>query len=248
MSREERLVEAFVSLADTLTDDYDAIDFLHHLADRCVDLLAADAAGILLTDQRGNLRLAAASSEESQVLELFQLQNDEGPCLEAYHTARPVLAPNLADHTAHWPRFVAEAQSQGFASVHALPLKLRDQTMGAMNLFRIQPRSLTDADLLVGQGLADIATIGILHERAISRSEVVTEQLQNALNSRVIIEQAKGVLAQAGQITPGEAFTHLRSYTRSRNARLTQTAQALVNRALDAPTVLTAAKRGHSQR
>ena len=225
----ELLSDTFVELADTMVADFDVIDFLHLLTDRSVALLAASAAGVVLADPRGELRLAAASSEEAGLLELFQLQNDQGPCLECFRTGRPVTAADLAGPAPRWPRFAAAAVHAGFATVEALPMRLRDQTIGALNLFRAEPGALDPADLRVGQALADVATIGLLHERNVRRRETVAEQLQAALNSRVIIEQAKGKLAERLSIDMDRAFTMLRDYARSSNQRLTNVARDFVN-------------------
>jgi GAF domain-containing protein len=199
-----------------------------------VALLAADAAGIMLADPREQLRPVAASSEDAETMELLQLQSDEGPCLEAYRTAAQVRIPDLSQVAGRWPRFVAAVvRSGGFASVHAIPLRLRGQAIGALNLFHRDPGPLPDADLALGQALADVATIGILQERAIRRSEVLNEQLQTALNSRVVIEQAKGVLAQHFGVGMAAAFDRLRGYCRSNNLRLAEVARQLVDRELD---------------
>jgi transcriptional regulator with GAF, ATPase, and Fis domain len=225
----ELLSDTFVELADTMVADFDVIDFLHLLTDRSVALLAASAAGVVLADPRGELRLAAASSEEAGLLELFQLQNDQGPCLECFRTGRPVTAADLAGPAPRWPRFAAAAVQAGFATVEALPMRLRDQTIGALNLFRAEPGPLDPADLRIGQALADVATIGLLQERNVRRRETVAEQLQAALNSRVIIEQAKGKLAERLSIDMDRAFTMLRDYARSSNQRLTNVARDFVN-------------------
>jgi transcriptional regulator with GAF, ATPase, and Fis domain len=225
----ELLSDTFVELADTMVADFDVIDFLHLLTDRSVALLAASAAGVVLADPRGELRLAAASSEEAGLLELFQLQNDQGPCLECFRTGRPVTAADLAGPAPRWPRFAAAAVQAGFATVEALPMRLRDQTIGALNLFRAEPSPLDPADLRIGQALADVATIGLLQERNVRRRETVAEQLQAALNSRVIIEQAKGKLAERLSIDMDRAFTMLRDYARSSNQRLTNVARDFVN-------------------
>ncbi len=232
--REQRASEAFVALADTLVDDYDIIDLLDQLVAHCVALLAADAAGIMLADSREQLRLVAASSEDAQTMELLQLQSDEGPCMEAYQSAAQVRIPDLSRAADRWPRFVAAVTKAGtFASVHAIPLRLRGQAIGALNLFHREPGALPDADLALGQALADVATIGILQERAIRRGEVLNEQLQIALNSRVIIEQAKGVVAQHLGVGMDIAFDRLRSYARGNNRRLAEVARLLVDRDLD---------------
>jgi GAF domain-containing protein len=228
MSREQHLAAAFVELADTLVDDYDVVDLLDRLAGHSVQLLGATAAGLLLDDQRGGLRVLAASSERTRLLELFQLQTDQGPCLDCIRTGRPVSVPDLNYAADRWPRFVPMAAQQGFRAVHALPLRLRSHTIGALNLFHDQPATLTTDDLRIGQALADAATIGILHERAIRHGETLIEQLQTALNSRVIIEQAKGFLADRGGLDVDQAFNLLRGYARNHNLRLSDTARRVV--------------------
>ncbi|WP_394619978.1 GAF domain-containing protein [Lentzea sp. JNUCC 0626] len=227
--RESRLLRAFVELADTLVDDYDVVDLLHRLVDHCVQLLDATAAGLMLSDQHGGLRVVAYSSAQTRMLELFQLQASEGPCLDCVSTGEPVLVGDLSAQTRRWPRFAPLAVKEGFASVHAVPMRLRRETIGTLNLFRRETGLLSDEDLLVVRALADTATIGILQERAIRRGEVVTEQLQTALNSRVVIEQAKGVLAFAGNLEMEQAFHALRSYARKRGRRLAEVARELVD-------------------
>ncbi|MDQ2883888.1 MAG: GAF and ANTAR domain-containing protein [Actinomycetota bacterium] len=227
--REQLLSRAFVGLADTLVADYDMIDLLDRLVGYSVELLAADAAGIMLVDSLRTLHVVASSHEDADVMELMQLEADQGPCVECFRTQTPVSVPDLADAAGRWPVFVAAVESRGaYRSVHALPLRLRGEAIGAMNLYHRLPRSLSEADLALGQALADVATIGILSERAVRHGEVVTEQLQTALNNRVIIEQAKGVLAQRGNLTMTAAFDRLRRYARSRNALLSEVARQVV--------------------
>ena len=225
------LSDTFVDLADTMVADFDVIDFLHMLTDRSVQLLAASAAGVVLADPRGELRVAAASSEEVGLLELFQLQNDQGPCLECFRTGLPVTARDLTGPLQRWPRFAEAAARSGFGAVEALPMRLRGQVIGALNLFGTEPGQFDPADLRIGQALADVATIGLLHERNVRRREAVAEQLQAALNSRVVIEQAKGKLAERLGIDMDRAFNMLRDYARSSNQRLTDVARAFVERA-----------------
>ncbi len=232
-NRESVLAEAFVGLADTLVAGYDVIDLLHRLTEVCVELLDVDAAGLLLSDQRSNLHMMASSSESSRLMELFQLQNDEGPCLDCYRTGASVVAVDLAAATRRWPRFAAHARLEGFHAVHALPLRLRSETIGALNRVGGRPGALPASDLQLAQALADVATIGILQERAVHRGEVLAEQLQGALNSRVIIEQAKGVLAERGKLDMDEAFNRLRRHARARNSRLSDTARAVVDGTID---------------
>jgi GAF domain-containing protein len=227
--REHQLAAVFVEIADTLVDDFDVIEFLQRLADQCVSVVEVSAAGLLLTDQRGALRVVAASTEETKLLELFQLQSDQGPCLDCFRTGRPVAGVDLSGADAQrWPRFAAEARRTGFASVHALPMRLRDEVIGALNLFHVQPGGLSEPTLALAQALADVATIGLLQERVIRGGEVLAEQLQSALNSRVLIEQAKGVIAERNGINVGEAFTLLRQAARRHNRRLSDLAHEVV--------------------
>lgn len=237
--RERQVTRAFVALADTLVDDYDIADLLHTLVRQCVTLLDVAAAGLTLVDERGSLQVLASSTEQARLIELFQLNIDEGPCVECFTGQAPVLVADIAAQSARWPRFAVEAARDGFASVHALPLRLRKQTIGALNLFGHHTGELGADDLELAQGLADTATIGILQERAIRRGEILSEQLQTALNSRVIIEQAKGVLAVVGRLAMDDAFTVLRDYARGTNSRLSEVARALADRKLDPRVVLT---------
>ncbi len=225
----ELLAETFVELTDTMVTDFDVIDFLHVLTDRSAQLLDVSAAGLLLADPRGELRLVAASSEAARLLELFQIQNDQGPCLDCFQTGEPVEAQDLAAAAQRWPRFAAAAQQAGFAAVQALPMRLRDQVIGALNLFRASPGALSATDIRVGQALADVATISLLHERSMRHSDALNEQLQTALNSRVIIEQAKGKLAERLGLDMEQAFNLLRDFARARNLRLSDLAQAFVD-------------------
>jgi GAF domain-containing protein len=227
MTDEIRLTDVFVEMADTLVDDFDVIDFLHVLAERCVELLGISAAGLLLTDQRDALQVVAASSERTRLLELFQLQTDQGPCVDCFRTGQPVSVSDLA-RTSRWPRFVAAATEVGFAAVHAVPMRLRTEVIGALNLFDSEPGALDEGTLRIGQALADVATIGLLQQRAIRHRDALTEQLQHALNSRILIEQAKGVLAERLQLDVADAFALLRNSARSQNRRLSELAHAVV--------------------
>jgi GAF domain-containing protein len=239
--RETLVTGAFTQLADTLVDDYDIIDLLDRLVGYSTALLLADAAGIVLADARRQLRVVAASGEDATVMELLQLQNDEGPCMDCYRSAAPVTVPDLNDAGGRWPRFTAAVRERGaFRSVHALPLRLRQDSIGALNLFHRRPGPLPANDLALGQALADVATIGILQERAIRRGEVINEQLQTALNNRVIIEQAKGVLAERAGLPMDVAFERLRRYARHNSRRLSEVARRVVERDLDPADVLDA--------
>jgi len=233
------LSDAFVELTDTMVAGFDVIDFLHVLTDRSALLLDVSAAGLLLADPRGELRVVAASNEAARLLELFQLQNDQGPCLDCYRSGQPVQAADLDAAAARWPRFAPAALQAGFAAVQALPMRLREQVIGALNLFRAVPGAFDPADVRVGQALADVATISLLHERSMRHSDTLNEQLQTALNSRVVIEQAKGKLAERLGLDMDQAFNLLRDYARNRNLRLSDLAQAFVDgsETLASPTV-----------
>jgi transcriptional regulator with GAF, ATPase, and Fis domain len=232
------LPETFVELADTLVAGFDIIEFLHVLTDRSVELLGASAAGLLLADPRGEMRVVAASSEQARLIELFQVQNDEGPCLDCFRTGRPVASADLAAASRRWPHFAAAASQAGFAAVQALPMRLRDETIGALNLFRDVPGLFDRADVRMGQALADVATIGLLNERNLRRSETLNEQLQSALNSRVIIEQAKGKLAERLGLDVDNAFDVLRSYARRRNRGLSELARAFIDGSEELPDLI----------
>lgn len=229
MTQQELLTRTFVQLADTLVDDFDIIDLLKVLTDRSVELVDADAAGILLVDGDGHLRVMAASSDAVRLLELFQLQSAEGPCLEAHSGGRAVRHEDLSSATERWPLFAPEAVRAGFHSVYAMPLRLRTTMIGALNLFRSAPGSMPDGDERVAQALADVASIAILQDQAVRESQVVAGQLQHALDSRVVVEQAKGMLAERANIDMDEAFRRLRAHARNGNEQLTAVAEALVS-------------------
>jgi transcriptional regulator with GAF, ATPase, and Fis domain len=226
---QQLLAKTFVELADNLVADFDLIDFLRLLTDRCVSMLGASAAGVLLADRDGELRVMAASDEQVRLLELFQLQNDEGPCLEAFHTGAQVIVPDLTREIDRWPRFATAAHRSGFGAVQALPMRLRDETVGALNLFHAAPGPFDPVDAPIAQALADVATISLLQQRSSHRSTVLNEQLQTALNSRILIEQAKGKLAERQNIDMERAFTTLRGYARAHNRRLSDVARAFID-------------------
>jgi transcriptional regulator with GAF, ATPase, and Fis domain len=232
MVREQRLAEVFVELADTLVEEFDVVDFLQTLTERCVELVDTDAAGLMLDDQRGNLRVIAYTDESARLLELFELQKAEGPCLDCFATGQVIANVDLTASRSRWPVFTEAALGSGFAYSHALPLRLRRQVVGALNLFTVERRALTDDHLAVAQGMADIATISLLHERALRDQVVLAEQLQTALHSRIVIEQAKGVLSARAAISVSEAFHRLRTHARRTGEQLTTVAEAVVTGSL----------------
>ena len=228
MAREQRLAEVFVELADTLVEEFDVVEFLQTLTERCVELVDTDAAGLMLDDQRGNLRVVAYTDESARLLELFELQKAEGPCLECFATGQVIANVNLAASRSRWPMFTEAALEVGFTYSHALPLRLRQKVLGALNLFTVEPQGLSEDHLAVAQGMANIATIGLLHERALRDQEVLAEQLQTALHSRIMIEQAKGVLSARAGISVGDAFNRMRTHARRTGDQLTSVAEAVI--------------------
>jgi GAF domain-containing protein len=232
-SREQELANTFVMLADSLVEDYDIVDLLDRLAAACVRLLDVAAAGLLLNDQQGHLAVVASSSEETRLLEIFQLQNDQGPCLECVRTGAPVISGDLDADRLRWPLFASVALEAGFRSVAALPLRLREQTIGGLNLFGRRAGPVSPENQRLAQALADVATIGILQQRSAQRTTVLAEHLQRALNSRVVIEQAKGVLAERNAMSMEAAFDALRLYSRDHNIKLTNLAVAVVHQNLN---------------
>ena len=233
MAREKRLAEVFVELADTLVEEFDVVDFLQTLTERSVELVDTDAAGLVLDDQRGRLHLVAYTDESTRLLELFELQKAEGPCLDCFATGQVIANVDLAASRDRWPVFTDAALRAGYTYSHALPLRLRRQVLGALNLFAVERRGLTDDHLAVAQGMADVATIGLLHERALHDQVILAEQLQTALHSRILIEQAKGVLSARAGISVGEAFSRMRTHARRTGSQLTAVAEHVVAGALD---------------
>jgi len=229
MISHERLSDLFVEVADTLTADFDLVDFLHNLTAHAAAVSGAEAVGLMLADQHGRLRYMAASNETGRMLELLQLQNSEGPCLDCYETRAPVVNADLASAADRWPHFAPAAIEAGFQSVHAFPMRLRDSAIGALNLFGRAGAEFEENDVRVVQALADIATIALLQERSISRADALTEQPQGALNSRIVIEQAKGALAHLEGSTPTEAFQLLRSQARKSRRRLVDVAAEVLD-------------------
>jgi GAF domain-containing protein len=220
-------------MADTLVDDYDIIDVLTGLTDRCVGLLGASAAGVMLASPDGDLRLVASSSEAMRILEVFELQAKEGPCLDAFRTGERVEHENLRAEGGRWPRFSVAALDAGFASVFALPLRLRAVIVGALNLFDVKEVPMTEENVVVAQGFADLASISILQYRAATEAQRLNEQLSYALTSRIVIEQAKGVISERAGLELPEAFSRLRRHARDNNLRLTDVAQAAIDGTLN---------------
>jgi GAF domain-containing protein len=231
-TRETQLLEAFATLADTLVADYHLLDLLQTLVETCQSALDVDAAGLLLVDETGALDFAAATSEASSVVETIQVGAEQGPCIESFRTAAVVSVPDIEVGPEEWSEFRNSARESGFRSACAIPLRLRDATIGTLNLFRVDAGELNENDIRAAQALADVATIGILQERAIRERDEIRSQLQLALNSRVVIEQAKGVLAQTHGESMGEAFARLRSYARRNSRPLALVAQQLVERTI----------------
>lgn len=225
--RETGVLDAVVSLVDSLLDDFDIVDLLTGLTEHCAELLDVEAAGILLADPLNQLRLLAATSEQARELELFQLLADDGPCLDCYATGQRVSIADLRNEADRWPRFVPAAIEAGFASVHAVPMRAAGKVLGALGLFGIRPGELTEADLLVGQTLAHVACVAILQEHP-PTPVTVMPQLRSALTNRVVVEQAKGLLREMLDISVEEAFALLRTYARASGEHLTSVARSLM--------------------
>ena len=237
MSREALLTKTLVQMTDSLVGDFDLVDLLTLVSDRCVEILDVSAAGLMLASAGGELRRVASSSEAMRVMEVFEEESDEGPCPDCYRTGKPVINVDLTEANGRWARFAPRALAVGFRSVHALPMRVRDTTIGALNLFRADEGRLDDADVIVAQALADVATVSIVTHRTAADAQALSEQLQGALHSRIVIEQAKGVIAEALGVDMEIAFAHLRSHARGGNLKLTDVAMAVRDKTL-APSQL----------
>lgn len=241
MAQQERITEIFIGLADTLVVGYDLIDFLQSLADRCVEVLGVTDAGIALVHEN-TLQVLASTSDRMRLLELFELQRSDGPCQDAWDTGTTVAAGELGDAALRWPVFAPAALEAGYRSVYACPMRLRNTVIGAVNLFADGPERLDAEGQALAQALADMATIGILHERMSREQMLVADQLQNALSSRITIEQAKGVIAEQAGLDMSEAFAAVRTYARNANLKLTDVATAIVERRLTADQIRSAGR------
>ena len=233
MTRETSIVQALVEIADNLVDTFDVVDVLTRLADQCVNVLGVSAAGVMLVSPEGDLRLVASSSETMRVVELFELQAQEGPCLDAFRTGEQVDHEILRAGSGRWPRLSIVAVEAGFQSAIALPLRLRDRTIGALNLFSVGETPMDEDDVMVARAFADLAAISIVQHRGATEAQLVNEQLSGALESRVLIEQAKGVIFERANVDMAEAFSRLRDYARSHRLLLTDVAQAAIDGSLD---------------
>jgi len=231
MAREILIARTFVEMADSLVDDFDVVDLLTRLADRCVEVFDVAAAGLMLASD-GELRVLASSSEAMRVLELFEVQADEGPCVDCYRSGKPIVNAALDVVDSRWPQFGPKAVEAGFRSVHALPMRLRGQTIGALNMFRVDEGQLSAADAVGAQALTDVATIAILAQRALRTEQMVNEQLTQALSTRIVIEQAKGVVAESADLDMERAFARLRRHARNHSLRLSDVAQAVSTKTL----------------
>lgn len=233
LSREERINEAFLKVADTLMDSYDVVDLLSTLVHECADLVGRQSGGIMIADVSGDLELLASTSEAAEFVEVMQLAAGRGPCVECFDTGKPVAVPDIATDAARWPQFQSAALASGFRSLHATPMRLRGKVVGTMNLMGTEPGGLDARDVALAQALADVAIIGILQERSLRDPRILSEQLHLALDSRVLVEQAKGVLAHTLGLDMEGAFTTLRAYARAQHLPLREVAQGVVDRTID---------------
>lgn len=229
MPGDNLLAHTLVELTDTLVEDFDLVDFLHTLVSRCAELLNASDAGLMLADEGGGLQIVAYTSERASLLESFELINQEGPCLDSFRTGDTIMGDDLELEPPRWPLFAPTARAAGFRSVQALPMRCHSQVIGALNVFHTDPVPLGDDGLIAARAMADVATIAIIQERAGREARVLAEQLQSALNSRVTIEQAKGVLAEGHHLTMDDAFKALRRYARHHDRRLHDVAKGLID-------------------
>jgi GAF domain-containing protein len=230
---QRRVTETFVVLADTLADPFDVIDLLHELTHRCVELLDVQGAGLMLADPGASLRVPASAGQGARLLELFQLEHDEGPCLDAYRSGRQVTESDFRTSGQRWPRFSPRAVEAGYLSVQSLPLRLHGDVLGAMNLFGVRPQPLTPDQLGLAQAFADITAISIVQDRLTRDRAVLNEQLVHALTSRVAIERATGIVAGRLTMDVEQAFTLLRSVCRRHNRRLSALSEDIVTGAVD---------------
>lgn len=237
-NRERDIIEAFVDLSNELVDDYDVVEMLSRLTTNCAEMLDVTSAGLLLADPNGVLHLMASSSERTQHLEIFQLQREEGPCLDCFRDGRPVVAPDSESIQQRWPQFHRAASSVGFVSVHALPMRLRDSVLGTLGLFGESSGRLGDEDLALAQALVHVASVALVNEKSAADQSTVNEQLQHALTSRIVVEQAKGVLAHTGGLGMDDAFALLRRYARDHGRRLSEVAAAVTHRELSGEAVI----------
>jgi len=237
-TREERINDAFVRVAGTLVDNYDVVDLLSTLVHTCTQLLDVQSGGILLADGTGMLELVASTSEEAETVEVMIVAAGAGPCIDSFKTGSVVSVPDIAADSDLWPRFRRTALDQGFRAAHATPLRLHGEVIGAMNLLSTEPGALSVRDAELAQALADVATVGILHERSFRQPEVVAAQLHLALDTRILVEQAKGVLAQVRSCTMTEAFDALRDYARVHEITLRAAAEGVVNRSISAEALV----------
>jgi GAF domain-containing protein len=227
MPNETLLVRTLVEMADGLVDEFDVVDLLTLLSGRCVEVLDVAAAGVMLATSDGSLQVVASSSDAMRTLELFQLQSNEGPCVECFRTGLAIVNVDLDALNRRWPLFTPRAVAAGFRSLHSLPMRLRGRTIGAMNMFQQAEGSLQPNDVVAAQALADVATIVIVQHQAATDAQALNEQLQRALNSRIIIEQAKGKISESLGISMDEAFHRLRNHARNHNLRLTSLAEEI---------------------
>ncbi|MGN7798851.1 ANTAR domain-containing protein [Leifsonia sp. 22587] len=230
LTREQGMLRAFAGLADTMVADYDVVDLLQNLVDSSSRWLGASAAGVMLADERGELDLIASTSEASRLVEVMQLSAYAGPCIESFTSGAVVSVPDISEVPERWQAFHERADEQGFAAIDAIPMRLRDQTIGTLNLFRTSPGDLPEDDLVAAQAFADVATIGILHQRTLAESDAIRQQLQFALNSRIVIEQAKGVVAQTRGVSIDRAFELIRDHARRNRQGISVVSSAIVER------------------
>jgi GAF domain-containing protein len=242
LSRETRINTAFVTVVDAITTDFDIVDVLHVLVEQCTEVLDADGGGLMLVNSNGQLQLMTSTSDSADFVEVMQLNADSGPCIDCFTSGAELSVPNIQSSGGRWPAFQKSAMQKGFHSAHATPMRLHGQIIGTMNIFRSKRGALSERDASVAQALTDIATIGILHERVVREGAILAEQLHNALDSRIFIEQAKGMIAHSRSLTMDDAFTVLRSHARNNNLTIRSVAEGISTRAISVQSIIPAGR------
>lgn len=227
MARQDLLVGALSEFARTLVRRFDISDVLYDLTARVTAVLEVESAGVSVV-QDGRLRFVTALDERATTLERVQEEEQAGPCIEAFRTGNPILVNPLTEVEHRWPTFVREARSTGFVALAGIPMRLDGQSLGALDLYHTSHRDWSDEDVRVARVLADMATSYVVTASELERQQRTSEQLQVALESRIVIEQAKGIIAAERRVPVDKAFELLRSHARSHNADLRTTADAIV--------------------
>ncbi len=235
MINQRALLEAYESFGRALLRPYEIGDVLYRLTDQVVEVLDIDGSGVCLAPNGGGLQLLSATDHHVAAIEDTQLTAGTGPILSAYETGEQVRVDDLVDAN-DWPEFTRFAVDRGMRAVASLPMPVDERRIGALDLFRAEAHVWTDEEMQAAQGLANMASAYVLNHQALSESRTLAGQLQTALDSRIIVEQAKGLLAGRHGLTPNDAFGRLRQYARARGDRLHDVCRHVVEGTLDLPS------------